>query len=663
MRRATAALVLGVWALAAAKASAAPPALAEFGKLPAVEQMRLSPTGDKIAFLAVADDRRRLVVKSVAGATLIAVDVGAVKPRRLTWLGDRHLLLETSNTVAKEADGPFVASVEAAQSTILDVTNGHAFTVFKGAHRILHTTFGFYGFSGDGAKRYAYFGGLTLGGAGSAAADFDQGAGAVDHGHTDLYRVDLDTGTPEIVAVGNELRDLSWVLDDHGAIVAHAEYVKKGEKKGEWRLYADPEDTRLLAKAPDPIGDIGIVGLGRTADSVLVQRPAGAGGDFAVLEYRTLYGAPVVQPFGGEGVREYLSDPVTGLLIGGVTNSDQPRTLLFDSAMQTRFDKVRAAFPGETVTLTSASAGLDKMILHTEGSGDSGTYFLVDYASKKIEAVGWAYPTVLQENVGANRVVAYKAADGLAMQGLLTLPPGREAKSLPLVVLPHGGPELRDYAGFDWWAQAFASRGYAVFQPNFRGSADLGKAFRDAGHGQWGRKMQTDVSDGVAELARLGIIDAKRACVVGGSYGGYVALAGVTVQQGLYRCAVSVGGISDLNLMLAQEAERHGQYGEGLRYLHAFLGVTGDSDPAMNALSPRHLVARTDAPVLLIFGKDDTVVSPVQSLGFAEALRAAGKPVVVLQLAKEDHWMSKAETRTEMLTAAVAFVEKYNPPN
>ena len=228
----------------------------------------------------------------------------------------------------------------------------------------------------------------------------------------------------------------------------------------------------------------------------------------------------------------------------------------------------------------------------------------------------------------------------------------------------HGGPEARDYAEFDWWAQAFASRGYAVFQPNFRGSTGYGKAFRDAGHGQWGRRMQTDVSDGVAELARQGVIDPKRACVVGASYGGYVALAGVTIQQGLYRCAVSVGGVSDLNAMLQWDASRAGEdSGEIMRIERQLVGAASDGDSGLYPYSPRRLAARADAPVLLIYGKDDTVVSNEQSLGFARAMRAAGRPVETLELPNEDHWLSREATRVKMLEASVAFVEKYNPPN
>jgi len=254
-------------------------------------------------------------------------------------------------------------------------------------------------------------------------------------------------------------------------------------------------------------------------------------------------------------------------------------------------------------------------------------------------------------------MIDYVAADGLALHGVLTLPRGRAAGKLPLVVLPHGGPAARDHAEFDWWAQALASRGYAVFQPNFRGSTGYGPAFQIAGNGQWGTKMQTDISDGVAALAARGIIDPKRACIMGASYGGYAALAGVTLQQGLYRCAVSVAGVADLQLMKADELGV-GPTRVQARNWATLIGARTD----LAAISPAMAAARADAPVLLIHGRDDTVVPYAQSTRMAGQLRAAGKPVELVTLKGEDHWLSRGATREAMLVAAVAFIEKHNPP-
>ena len=303
------------------------------------------------------------------------------------------------------------------------------------------------------------------------------------------------------------------------------------------------------------------------------------------------------------------------------------------------------------------------MIIYTDGKDDSGSYWIVDIAKGSADIIGQAYPSVLPANVGPVRWVDYKAADGLEMHGVLTLPPGREAKALPLVVMPHGGPEAHDSPGFDWWAQAFAARGYAVFQPNYRGSTGSGNKFRDAGFGQWGRKMQSDISDGVAELAKQGIVDPKRACIVGASYGGYAALAGVTVQHGLYRCAVSYGGVADLAAMLRYERERTGGFSATTRYWKEFMGATTAFETELNDISPIRLADHADAPVLLIHGKDDTVVTIDQSQSMERALTRAGKPVELVTFPGTDHWLLQEDSRVGMLKASVAFVMRHNPPD
>jgi len=193
-------------------------------------------------------------------------------------------------------------------------------------------------------------------------------------------------------------------------------------------------------------------------------------------------------------------------------------------------------------------------------------------------------------------------------------------------VLPHGGPAVRDDADFDWWSQAIADQGYAVLRPNYRGS-HLDRSFLTKGFGEWGRKMQTDLSDGVRYLAKEGVIDPARVCIVGGSYGGYAALAGVSLDPGVYRCAVSVAGLSDLHRMLSWVNQRQFSAGANLpqRYWDRFMGVKGPDDPALDEISPLKHVNAINVPVLLIHGKDDTVVPFEQSELMYEALRNAHK--------------------------------------
>jgi dipeptidyl aminopeptidase/acylaminoacyl peptidase len=258
------------------------------------------------------------------------------------------------------------------------------------------------------------------------------------------------------------------------------------------------------------------------------------------------------------------------------------------------------------------------------------------------------------------RVVQYAAADGLEIHGYLTLPRGRPATALPLVVLPHGGPADRDVAGFDWWSQALAAAGYAVLQPNYRGST-IDAGFVSAGFGEWGRKMQTDLSDGVRFLVNERIVDPARVCIVGASYGGYAALAGVALQSGAYRCAVSVAGPSDLRQFLHWIDERTGRNRSRERYWDRFMGVKSANDPTLDTISPARHAASVSVPVLIVHGRDDTVVPFEQSQIMADALERAGKRVELVALPGEDHWLSRSSTRLQMLEHVIAFLNANNP--
>jgi dipeptidyl aminopeptidase/acylaminoacyl peptidase len=356
-----------------------------------------------------------------------------------------------------------------------------------------------------------------------------------------------------------------------------------------------------------------------------------------------------------------LEDPNSKLLLGAI-DEQHGKSSFFDAGLEKRFCAATKPFARYHVVLKSYDAAFDRLILFTDGADDAGTYWLVDLATGKASELAEAYPDIRPADVGPTSLVQYKAADGLQIEAVLTLPPGRKADRLPLVMLPHGGPiGISDKVGFDWWAQAFASKGYAVLQPNYRGSGGAGAAFRKAGFGEWGRKMQTDLSDGVAMLASQGTIDPKRVCIVGGSYGGYAALAGVTLQHGLYRCAVSYGGVSDLGAMLMRVNGNSRNSVSG-RWERRAMGATWSGDPVLRTASPVYQAAKADAPILLIHGKDDTVVPITESEKMDGALRAAGKADTFIRLDGEDHWLSTPHTRIQMLQAAVDFVVAHDPP-
>ncbi len=415
----------------------------------------------------------------------------------------------------------------------------------------------------------------------------------------------------------------------------------------------------MLARGNADGGDAGLVALGPDGKT-LIYRQRDAQAERTMWYQTSLDGSAPAKPFAAEeDIDRLYIDRTTGRLLGQLRTGPGAKPRFFDAKFQDAVDKIYDAFPGLHVHLEDWSPDFSRVLVRTAGNGDSGTWYLVDIGRMRAKALGYEREPIGPEWVGKISTVAYKAQDGLDLDGILTLPPGREASHLPLIVLPHGGPHAYDEETFDWWAQAFASRGYAVFQPNFRGSTNRDEAFMRAGFGQWGLKMQTDISDGVAALAQRGIVDPKRACIVGASYGGYAALAGVTLQHGLYRCAVAVAGVSDLSELFTTEYNDRGRLGMLRRSLNEELGPRS----GFNAVSPRRFAAQADAPILLIHGKDDTVVPFRQSERMADALKDAGKPYRLVVLKHEDHWLSSGDTRLQMLQEAMAWVQKYDPAN
>ena len=627
-------------------ASAAPP-IEAYGKLPAVERVRLSPSGGRLALIAVIGESRKLVIASMAGKRLATIAVGDNKVDDLTWVGENHLLVGTTVTSDLRVDYGF--KYELGAYTIVDIANDRATYVFSKSEAIGHTVFGYYGSAEKGGHWYGYFSGLTYDWSGSPAG-------------VDLYQVDLDSNHNQLLSKTSELDndtdlDYSWAVGPDGRVLAYSDY---SQVTGKWRLSAT-SGARLMQKV-SLTREISLAGLGRTPGTVLVSDQTGEGD---VLEEIPVAGGTPQELFADVSTSSLLADPVTGLLIGAVT-PQEPGAVFLDPALEARYKSACKAFPGLRVRLASYSADLDQMVVETEGPGDSGTFYLVNLNQHRADAIGQAYPAIAPADVGETSMFKYKAADGLDLEGVLILPPGRDPKALPMVVMPHGGAiGVHDDVGFDWWAQAFASQGYAVLQPNYRGSSGYGAEFRKAGMGQWGRKMLSDISDGVAALAGKGVIDPKRACIVGASYGGYAALAGVTLQQGLYRCAVSVAGPSDMPALLDwQNASDGNRENDATRALRVWTGADQPGGGTLlKSISPAAFAKRADAPILLIHGKDDTIVPIGQSERMSAALKDAGKPAELIELAGQDHWLKRQDTRIATLKASVAFVEAHNPPN
>jgi dienelactone hydrolase len=638
--------VTGLLALLAFSPPAAaqdPVPLETYGGMPAFDLVEVSPAGDRLAYIAVVGEERSLVINDLADMSLIGgVRAGDVKVRDLNWAGEDHVVVSTSATVTSAAIGLRRSELFDGQIYAIP-TRSVAQALTNTRNLTLGTKL-----AGSPVTR-------TVGGRGMLLV-----SGYTQEGAR-LFNVDLDTGQGRPVEEG--ARTSNYLVNADGEPVARTLY--DGER---WSIQTKRSGFwRTVWETRAPIDTPGLAGFGASARQVVIQgspddRPEG----FYQLDLDT--GAWSDLPFEGK-VLGLMHHPATRLLIGARIEPQvegQDLYQFLDPVADHSWRSITAAFrnQGVQIQLRSWSDDMRQLVIFTQGVGDSGTYQLVDLDRGLAEVVGEAYPGLSGDRVGEVRVIQYAAADGMIIPGYLTLPPGvTNPHGLPLVVMPHGGPAARDHLGFDWWAQAMASRGYAVLQPNFRGSDGLGQAHLEAGYGEWGRKMQTDLSDGVRWLAGEGIIDPARVCIVGASYGGYAAMAGPTIDPGVYRCAVSVAGVSDLRRMVQWEASQGGRRDSPVvRYWNRFMGAERLGDRTLDEVSPAAQAARADAPILLLHGRDDTVVPFEQSRLFADALDRAGRPYELIELSGEDHWLSRADTRRRMLAETVRFLEAHNPP-
>ena len=628
-----------------------PPPLDAYGDLPAIEDASISPEGGKVALAGTMQGDRMVVMLDDQFQLLRAGLLGETKLRNLRWIGNDGLLLTTSDT--EYLGGGFTSDhYEAVRASIMWLAPGREDDlVFVRNRRIVDSVFGTYGLRELEGRWTGFFGGIQL-----------------EQGPTDyrlattkptLFAVDLEKNSADRVAFAaprDRWRD--WLIDGNGRVAATFDMDKA---TGSWTL--EGPRKRTIASGRHRTGSAGLVALGKDGDTVIFferdddDRPV-------------WYQVPLDGSAGAETylpdtvIKEIFVDSRNSRLIGYRRGGSETGLVFFDPAKQDIATRLDGIFQGVHMDIAGWSTDFGKFVVRTSGNGDAGTWYVIDMAGGAATPLSVERPAIAPHQVGLISTIEYKAQDGLELDGILTMPPGSPfdaapEKPHPVIILPHGGPNSHDEAVFDWWAQAFASRGYAVFQPNFRGSTNRSTAFRAAGKGEWGGKMLTDMSDGLAALAKAGYADPERACIMGASYGGYAALAGVTVQQGLYRCSVAVAPVSDLELMYKTNYRESGQSSLVKR---AMLDTLGDRSD-IHAISPRQQAGKADAPILLIHGKDDTVVLFEQSEKMADALKDAGKPYKMVELAEEDHWLSRAESRKQMLREAMQFVQEHNPPD
>lgn len=618
-------------------AEAAP--LAAFGRLPTLEDVAISPDGSKLAFVKTDGDSRKLLVIRLGAKTGVigGALVSNVKLREVGWIDDDNIVATVSST----APPPF--GFTGATREWFQLVN------FNLTKLKIHAL----SFDIDNLETFNVItNGWTVRDVAGHPTLYAQGYCVREGTVPCLFAV---TYPDRRVRLVDEAREpgTEWLLDAAGNIAA--QYTYHDDKKlWEIKTRKDRHWT-VVASGTAAIDTPDMIGFNADGSSVLVRFVVNGDPQWRPLNLSdNSWGSALAN---GTAFIRRIEDRKTGRIIGGSRDIGSSQFVFFDNELQAHWNAVQREFPGEGVELESHSDDFSRMVLKIFGPRDGYSYALYDWYTHHAIKLGRVYEEITAP--AEMKAISYPAADGLTIPAFLTLPLGTE-KDLPLVVLPHGGPAAADTLDFDWWSQALAAQGYAVLQPNYRGSI-LDWKFLQAGFGEWGRKMQSDLSDGVRYLARQGTIDPKRVCIVGASYGGYAALAGVTVETGVYRCAVSVAGISDLRRFRKWTIAT--SVGWSQRYWDRFVGTADQNDPALLAISPIEHVAAVTVPVLLIHGREDTVVPYEQSDVMLSAMQRAGKPVTLVTMKHEDHWLSRSDTRLQMLQATVDFLKTNNPPN
>ena len=638
-----------------ASASAADPIPAhDFARKAGYESAKISPKGDYLAVGTWVDDRLAMAVidlKKMKVSTTLRFSAGQhvanfwwTKPDRLvaavaTWVGPLGQPALTGELYGINADGSNLKYLfgyrgqEKVGSRIPGATMEYAWAEMLDPlpydpRSALIAAFSF--FSGDDSNPTFY--------------KLDVYSGTISKvGYLEAYDpVDVAAdrnGTPRY-AYGK----------DHESRY-HGYIIKPGES--DWKE-VDYKNGR-----PTEVYDAWLSGDASSAFTITNQ-----GGDRTCLEEIVLATGEIRRLSCNDAVNVYSAttsfdearlpiavDYEAGLPTLGYVQPDHPDARLLQT--------LHNSFPGQRVTVTSHTLDGSKVLLLVDSDRNPGDFYLFDRVAKNANYLFSRRQWIDPDRMQPMKPIEYKGRDGTVLHGYLTMPATEEQKKVPLVVLPHGGPVARDYWDWNPWVQFLASRGYAVLQPNYRGSSGYGHQFEVAGYKKWGTLMQDDIADATHWAVAQGIADGARVCIFGGSWGGYAALLNPEREPGLYRCSVDFAGVTDLPALLSYDRSLTNRMGRN--YLADALG---DDNKSLSEQSPVNFVDRLRVPVLIVHGVLDENVPLSQAKELRAALDQQKKPYEWMEVAGEFHGFYKDENNEAFLNRLAAFLDKYigKPP-
>ena len=474
----------------------------------------------------------------------------------------------------------------------------------------------------------------------------------------DPYRLNLNTG--EMTMLCENPGDIQgWQTDHNGRLrVAYAIVDGVNSQIRYRETEAEPfrpvlttnfkESVSFAAFTPDNKQVYAVTNLGRDKVALVLMDPA------TCEEIEQLY---VNDKYDLDNI--WYSDAQKKLLGVSYTGHKGTARHFFDKATGEMFGRMEKHLRGYAIGIAGSNKAEDKYIVYAGGDRTMGTYYLYDVEADTMTKLADLAPWIEEEQMAEMIPINYTSRDGLEIEGYLTLPVGKtvhNAKNLPVVVNPHGGPWARDYWGFNPEAQFLANRGYAVLQMNFRGSTGFGRKFTEIAYGKWGQTMQDDITDGVNWLIGKGIADPAKIAIYGGSYGGYATLQGIVKDPALYACAIDYVGVSNLFSFL----ETIPPYWKPmLDMMYEMVGNPEKDAEMLRENSPALNAERIETPLLVVQGANDPRVNINESNQMVEALRSRGVHVDYMVKNNEGHGFHNEENRFDFYRAMEKFLAKY----
>jgi dipeptidyl aminopeptidase/acylaminoacyl peptidase len=624
--------------LAAGAAVAAPPPVLDrelfFGN-PEIAAAQLSPDGQYVAFLKPWSDTRNIWVKKTAEPFDAARRVTAETKRPIPgffFTRDSRLILYVKDNDGDENFNVWAVDPAAAKAEGKDVPPSRNLTDAKGARAFIY----------DVPKK--------------SPDTIYVGLNDRDAAWHDVYKVQISTGKRELVRKNTD-RIAGWQFDLEGQLRLALRTTDKG-------------DTEILKVLPEGFETVyscsvfescGPDRFHRDGKRVYMETNKGDADLTRLVLFDPETRKEELVESDPEGRVDFggaIYSEATDELVGTSYEDERTRRYFRDKAWEADHKLLQGKFKDKDLSVGSSTAD-DRIVLVTAASDtDPGERYLFDRTTKKLTLQHKVRERIPREHMAQMKAVRYASSDGLEIPAFLTLPKGVPAKALPAIVVPHGGPWARDSWSFNNLAQFLANRGYAVLQPNFRGSTGYGKRFLNAGNKQWGDKMQDDVTWGVKYLVAQGIADPKRVGIMGGSYGGYTTLAGVAFTPDLYAAAVDIVGPSNL-ITLLDSIPPYWEAGRIIFYERMGNPKTPEGKAQLERQSPLNSASKIRTPLLVAQGANDPRVKKAEAEQIVIALRDRGFPVEYILAPDEGHGFQRPVNSMALWDASEKFFAKH----